>query len=167
LFIGASCVLMAVSLLAQPVAPPNVKVPRQTASRGVHINSVRVEATCGQPVRFVVDIQNNLTRVAHLGSVFVGSANSPGNRTGNPTAEFRDLAAGAHRTLTLTSRWQTQCSPSEEGGPQCFEIGITMEPDGTANGEVWDGIWHRVCGQLPKGGLAKGSVTFTDTTFTR
>jgi hypothetical protein len=163
----ATCLLAASTLLAQPVTPPNVKVPRQTAARGVHINSVRVEATCGSSARFIVEIQNNLNRVVHLGTVFVGAANSPGNRAGNPTADFRNLPAGAHRTLTLTSHWTVSCSPSAEGGPLCFEIGIVMEPDATANGEVWDGQWHRVCERLPKGGQKKGPVVFNDTTFTR
>ncbi len=162
------CLLLAASaLIAQPVTPPNVHIPRQTAARGVHINSVRVEGTCGSPARFIVEIQNNLNKVAHLGTVFVGAPNSPGNRPGNPTAEFRDLPAGARRTLTLTSHWIVSCTQSEEGGPLCFEIGIVMEPDATSNGEVWDGVWHRVCQRIPKGGQRKGPVVFNDTTFTR
>jgi hypothetical protein len=162
------CLLLAAStLLAQPVSPPNVNVPRQTAARGVHIISVHVEATCGAPARFIVQIQNNLNKVAHLGTVFVGAANSPGNRPGNPSADFRDLPAGARRTLTLSSHWIVSCSPQEESGPLCFEIGIVMEPDATANGEAWDGVWHRVCERLPKGGQKKGPVVFNDTTFTR
>lgn len=160
------CLFVSSALIAQPIAPPT-NTPRITAARGVHINSVRVEATCGSQARFTVEIQNNLNKLVHLGSVFVGAPNSPGNHPGNPTAEFRDLPAGAHRTLTLSSHWIVSCSPQGEGGPLCFEIGIVMEPDGTANGEVWDGTWHRVCEQLPKAGQAKGPVAFSDTTFRR
>lgn len=148
-----------------PNRPPTVANPRAVGS--VHIVSVQVQGGCGDQARFVVTVQNNLNRVAHLGTVFVGSANSPGNRPTNPHADFRNLAPGARQTLTLTSSWRLYCTNPEEGGAQCFEIGIAMEPDGTANGEIWDGVWHRVCGQLPKGGQKSGPVLFNDTTFRR
>jgi hypothetical protein len=147
-----------------PKTPPTVARPVVTGS--VHINSVHVQGNCGDAARFVVEVQNNLNRVAHLGTVFVGSANSPGNRPTNPHADFHNLAPGAHVTLTLTSSWHLGCV-TKEGGPECFEVGIVMEPDGTANGEVWDGVWHRVCSQLPKGGQKSGPVAFSDTTFRR
>jgi hypothetical protein len=153
--------------LVAVAAPPKKLSPIVGAKAGigaVHINSVRVEASCGEPARFIVEVQNNLTKVAHLGSVFVGSANSPGNRAGNPTAEFRDLAAGQRVTLTLTSSWHVSCE-LKKGGSECFEVGITMEPDNTANGEVWDQVRHRVCAQIPKAGQKSGPVTFNDTTF--
>jgi hypothetical protein len=132
----------------------------------VHIVSVQVQGNCGDAARFVVTIQNNLNRIAHLGTVFVGSANSPGNRPTNPHADFRNLAPGARMTLTLTSSWRVACNEGETG-PECFEVGIVMEPDATANGEVWDGLWHRVCSRIPKGGQKSGPVVFTDATFRR
>jgi hypothetical protein len=140
-------------------------VPRPVAGGGVHINSVRVQGNCNEAARFVVEVQNNLNRVAHLGTVFVGSANSPGNRPSNPHADFHNLAPGARVTLTLPSSWGLACV-DQEGGPECFEIGIVMEPDATANGEVWDGVWHRVCSRIPKGGI-KTAPPFNDTTFRR
>ena len=168
----ATCVLFVLSFLTAgivladtpPKAPPIV--PRPVAVGSIHINSVRVLGSCGDAARFVVEIQNNLNRVARLGTVFVGSANSPGNRPSNPRAEFRNLAPGARVTLTITSPWRLQCV-TEEGGPACFEIGIVMEPDAASNGEVWDGVWHRVCSRLPKAGQTTGPVVFNDTTFRR
>jgi hypothetical protein len=147
-----------------PKAPPTVPTPAAVGS--IHINSVRVVGNCGDAARFVVEVQNNLNRVASLGTVFVGSANSPGNRPSNPHADFRNLAPGARVTLTLTSTWRLGCV-TEEGGSQCFEVGIVMEPDATANGEVWDGLWHRACARLPKAGQKSGAVPFNDTTFRR
>jgi hypothetical protein len=153
--------LVAAVVVADTPKPPSTVVPGTRVNRGVHINSVRVEGACSTPARFTVEIVNNTGRLVHLGTVFVGSANSPGNRAGNPSADFRNLAAGERRTLTLTSHWQVQCTDGETG-PQCFEVGIVMEPDGTANGETWDQVWHRVC----RNAKAKGAV-FIDTTFTR
>jgi hypothetical protein len=170
----AMSLLLLISIAALADGPATKKSPpaaaketsRVLAGRGVHINSVRVEGSCGEAARFVVEIQNNLTKVARLGNVFVGAANSPGNRPGNPTAEFRDLAPGQRRTLTLNSTWHLSCQVGETG-PECFEVGIVMEPDNTANGEIWDSVWHRVCSQLPKTGQKSGPVRFNDTTFTR
>ena len=148
-----------------PNKPPTV--PGATRAVGsVHIVSVQVQANCGDAARFVVTIQNNLNRIAHLGTVFVGSANSPGNRPTNPHADFHNLAPGARMTLTLTSSWRIGCNEGETG-PGCFEIGIMMEPDATLDGEVWDGVWHRVCSRIPKEGQKSGPVAFTDTTFRR
>jgi hypothetical protein len=141
-------------------------VGRKVHAIDVHINSVRVQASCGEPATFTVQVQNNLNKVARLGTVFVGSANSPGNHAGNPTADFRDLAPGQRVTLTLPSSWNVSCEV-KQGQSECFEVGIAMEPDNTANGEVWDQVWHRVCAQIPKAGQLKGTVPFNDTTFTR
>jgi hypothetical protein len=147
---------------AQTIAPPTSVggIKPGLISQGVHINSVHLEGNCGDTARFVVEIQNNLTKVAHVGLVFVGSANSPGNRAGNPTANFENLQPGEHRTLTLNSRWRVPCSLDELGQPGCFEVGIVMESDNTANGEVWDGIWHRVCSNPPR----NAAPVVTDTT---
>lgn len=158
--------LLALSAVAAPPLKPSPIVGAKAGIGSVHINSVRVEASCGEAAIFIVEVQNNLTKVAHLGSVFVGSANSPGNRAGNPTAEFRDLAAGQRVTLKLPSSWHVACEV-KKGQSECFEVGITMEPDKTANGEVWDQVWHRVCAQIPKAGQKSGPVTFNDTTFKR
>jgi hypothetical protein len=161
-----SVLLFALGAVAAPPTKPSPIVGAKARIGAVHINSVRVEASCGEVARFTVEVQNGLTKVAHLGSVFVGSANSPGNRTGNPTAEFRNLAPGQRVTLTLPSTWHVSCEV-KQGQTECFEVGITMEPDNTANGEVWDQVWHRVCAQIPKAGQKSGPVTFNDTTFKR
>lgn len=154
------------AIAAPPLKPSPIVGAKPGISGAVHINSVRVEATCGGTARFVVEIQNNLTAVAHLGNVFVGSANSPGNRAGNPTAEFRNLAPGQRVTLTLPSSWRVACQV-KQGQTECFEVGITMEPDNTAHGEVWDQVWHRVCAQIPKAGQKTGPVAFDDTSAKR
>jgi hypothetical protein len=165
-FTAISLLLLALSAVAdQPKKSPPI-VGGTSRTGAVHINSVRVEAKCGTPARFIVEVQNNLTKIAHLGSVFVGAANSPGNRAGNPTADFRNLAPGQRVTLTLPSSWNVSCEV-KQGQSECFEVGITMEPDNTANGEVWDRVWHRVCARIPKTGQTSGPVTFADTTFTR
>lgn len=165
-FTAISLLLLALSAVAdQPKKSPPI-VGGTSRTGAVHINSVRVEAKCGTPARFIVEVQNNLNKIAHLGSVFVGAANSPGNRVGNPTADFRNLAPGQRVTLTLPSSWNVSCEV-KQGQSECFEVGITMEPDNTANGEVWDRVWHRVCAQIPKAGQTSGPVTFNDTTFTR
>jgi hypothetical protein len=166
----ATRVLFVLSFLTAGIVladtPPNTPptIPRPAAVGSIHINSVRVQGNWGEAARFVVEIQNNLNRVARLGTVFIGSANSPGNRPSNPRGDFRNLAPGARVTLTLTSPWRLQCV-TKEGGPECFEVGVVMEPDAAANGEVWDGVWHRVCSRIPKAGQTSGPVVFTDTTF--
>ncbi len=166
-FTAISLLFLALSAIAdQPKKVSPIVGNRKVALPGVHINSVRVEANCGEPARFIVEVQNNLNKVAHLGSVFVGAANSPGNHAGNPTADFRDLAPGQRVTLTLPSSWHASCE-TKAGQSECFEVGITMEPDNTANGEVWDQLWHRVCAQIPKAGQKSGPVIYNDTPFTK
>lgn len=138
---------------AQAKPTPSAKLPTLTPNipvvpdhPGVHINAVHIQGNCGSPATYQVEIQNNLHITAEHGQVDLRAANGA-----QLHSAFDNLRAGERRTLTIPTPWILTCQTNEVGQPSCVEVRITMEPDLTANGQVWDNVAHTVCVGAAKG----------------
>ncbi len=136
-----------VSALTPPVHPDRP---------GVHIDWVHIQSNCGTATTYVVEVRNNLTKVAQHGMVLLTAANHSQNHM-----NFDNLRPGEVRTLTIATPWGLTCELSETGDAACIEATISMEPDLTANGEVWDNVAHTVCSNPPRTGTNTPVVTDT------